>query len=68
MGIIEWANLKVKAQNLWDIGILKIFCTTVGIILGAYISNFVIQYVWWFVVISIVLFIWLMYRFLIAKV
>jgi len=68
MGIIEWVNLKVKAQNLWDIGILKIFCTIVGIILGAYISNFVKQYVWWFVAISIVLYILLMYRFLKAKV
>ncbi|MCK4641422.1 MAG: hypothetical protein KAU06_08790 [Candidatus Marinimicrobia bacterium] len=68
MGIIEWANLKVKTQNIWDIGILKIFCTIVGIILGAYISNFVIQYVWWFVVIAILLFIWLMYRFLKVKV
>lgn len=68
MGIIEWVNLKVKAQNLWDIGILKIFCTIVGIILGAYISNFVKQYAWWFVAISIVLYILLMYRFLKAKV
>jgi len=68
MGIIEWVNLKVKAQNLWDIGILKNFCTIVGIILGAYISNFVKQYVWWFVAISIVLYILLMYRFLKAKV
>ena len=68
MGIIEWVNLKVKAQNLWDIGILKIFCAIVGIILGAYISNFVKQYVWWFVAISIVLYILLMYRFLKAKV
>lgn len=68
MGIIEWANLKVKTQNIWDTGILKIFCTIVGIILGACISNFVIQYVWWFVIIVIVLFIWLMYRFLKVKV
>ena len=63
MGIIEWVNQKVKAQNLWDVGILKIFCTIAGMILGAYISSFVIEYVWWFGVIAIVLFICLMYRF-----
>ena len=64
MGIIKWVNLKVKAQNLWDIGTLKIFCTIVGMILGAYKSSFVIEYVWWFGVIAVVLFICLMYRFL----
>ena len=63
MGIFEWANQKVKAQNIWDIGFLKIFCTIVGMILGAYISAFIIQYVWWFVVIAIILLIWLIYRF-----
>ena len=62
--IIDGVNQKVKAQNIWDIGILKIFCTIVGIILGAYSSTFVIQHVWWFVIVAIILFIWLMYRFL----
>jgi len=68
MGIIKWVNQKVKAQNLWDVGVLKIFCLIVGMILGAYNSSFVIQYVWWFGVIAIVLLIWLMYRFLKARV
>lgn len=64
MGILEWADRKIKAQNVWDIGILKIFCTIAGMILGAYISAFVIQYLWWFVIVGIVLFIFLMIRFL----
>ena len=64
MGILEWADRKIKAQNVWDVGILKIFCVIVGIIFGAYISAFVIQYVWWFVIVGIVLFLFLMIRFL----
>ena len=64
MRFIDWVNSKVQAQNIWDIGILKFFVVTVGIILGAYISNFVIQNIWFFVIISIILFILLMYRFI----
>ena len=63
MAIFEWADRKVKAQTVWSIGILKIFCTFVGIVLGAYISNYAIQNVWWFVAIGGVLFLWLVYRF-----
>ena len=63
MGLLDWVERKIKAQNFWDIGILKIFCTIVGMILGAYVSSFVIQYVWWFVIVGIVLFILLMIRF-----
>ena len=64
MRFIDWINSKVQAQNIWDIGILKFFVVTVGIILGAYISNFVIQNILYFVAISIILFILLMYRFI----
>ena len=63
MSIFEWADQKVKTRNIWDIGVLKIFCTLVGMILGAYLSTFVIQNVWWFGAVSAVLFIWLMIRF-----
>ena len=67
MGIIQWANRKIKSYNAWDIGVLKIFCVIAGMILGAYISNFVIQYLWWFIVIGLVLFILLVYKFFKAK-
>lgn len=68
MRIFDWVNSKVQAQNIWDVGILKLFVLTVGIILGAYISNFVIQHILYFEVISIILFILLMYRFFKAEV
>ena len=67
MRFIDWVNSKVQAQNIWDIGILKFFVVTVGIMLGAYISNFVIQNILYFVIISIILFILLMYRFIKRK-
>ena len=67
MGIIEWANEKIKAQTVWDIGVLKIFCTIAGMILGAYVSVFVKQNLLYFVVVGTVLFVYLMVRFFRAK-
>jgi hypothetical protein len=64
MRFYDWINSKVQAQNIWDIGVLKFFVVTVGIIMGAYISDFVIQNIWYFAVISIILFILLIYRFI----
>ena len=67
MGIFAWADKKVKAQTVWDIGVLKIFCVLVGMILGAYLYPFVLRYVWWFFVVSFVLLIVLLVRFFTAK-
>ena len=64
MRFYDWINSKIQAQNIWDIGVLKFFVVTVGIIMGAYISDFVIQNIWYFAVISIILFILLIYRFI----
>ena len=63
MNLFQWADKKVKTRTIWDIGILKIFCTLVGIIFGAYISAFVIHNLWWFIVVAALLFILLMIRF-----
>ena len=64
MGLFQWADKKVKSQTVWDVGVLKIFCTLVGIIAGAYISVFVQQNLWWFLILSFVLLVWLLFRFL----
>ncbi len=55
MGLIRWAEAKTKALNIWDIGILKIYCVLLGVIVGAYVSSFVQEYVAWFVLAVIVL-------------
>ncbi len=68
MGIIGCLNQKIKSYTIWDISVLKIFCTIVGMILGAYVSTFVKQNLWWFIVIGIVMFIILIIKFFRAKV
>ena len=44
MGIIQWANEKVKVHTVWDIGMLKIACILIGMVLGAYLSSFVFRF------------------------
>ena len=41
MGLIQWAEKRTKALNMWDIGVLKIYCVLFGMIVGAYASSFV---------------------------
>ena len=47
MGVIQWAEERTKSLNLWDIGVLKIYCVLFGMIVGAYVSSFVRDHVWW---------------------
>lgn len=63
MNVFTWADKKVKAQTIWDIGVLKFFCTIVGMILGAYVSTWVIQNVWWLVGVAAASLFWLIIRF-----
>ena len=49
MGLIHWAEQRTAALNIWDIGILKIYCVLFGMIVGAYVSSFVRDQIWWFV-------------------
>jgi hypothetical protein len=48
MALLEWADKKVKSRTVWDIGVLKIFCVIVGMILGAYWAGFVLHHKVWF--------------------
>ncbi len=68
MGLFQWADRRVKAQNIWDVGVLKLFCMIVGMVLGAYLSVFVIQYLWWFIIFGTIFFIYLAIRFFTVKV
>ena len=63
MAFYEWADKKVKTQTIWDIGVLKIFCVVVGMIVGAYYAEFVLRYQMWFIIAGVLLFIVLMIRF-----
>ena len=55
MGVFEWAERKSNAMTIWDIGVLKIYCVLFGIVVGAYVSLFVQEHVWWFVVAVLIL-------------
>lgn len=67
MGVIQWAEARTEALNLWDIGILKIYCVLFGMIVGAYASSFVRDHVWWFAGVVLVLGGFVGYRWLTAQ-
>jgi putative Mn2+ efflux pump MntP len=55
MGVFDWAERKSNALTIWDIGLLKIYCVLFGIVVGAYLSLFVREHVWWFVALVLIL-------------
>lgn len=67
MGILEWAEQRTGAMTIWDVGVLKIYCVLVGVIVGAYLSTFVKENLWWFVLSVLVLGLFSGYRWLTAK-
>jgi putative Mn2+ efflux pump MntP len=67
MGVIQWAEQRTKALSIWDIGVVKTYCVLFGIIVGAYLSSFVKQHVWWFAGAVVVLGVGLGYRWFTAE-
>ncbi len=53
--LMKWANKAVKKMNIWDVGMLKTYVFLVGMVIGALIPVFVMQYVWYFVGAAVVL-------------
>ncbi len=47
--------IRSDALTIWDTEVLKIYCVLFGIIVGAYLSPFLTQNVWWFVATVLVL-------------
>ena len=68
MGLIQWAEERSRAMSVWDIGVLKIYCVLFGMIVGAYVSTFVTDHVWWFVVAVLLLGMGLGYRWFTAEI
>lgn len=63
MGLFQWAEKKVEKLNIWDIGILKVYVLLIGMVIGAYVANFVQMYVWYFIAVIVVLMIVLLRKF-----
>jgi putative Mn2+ efflux pump MntP len=64
MGLISWANEKIKGLNVWDIGCIKWSSILFGVIVGAYIANFTKQYLWLFIVLAVLIAVKPIYKFL----
>lgn len=62
MGLLSWAEKKIRNLNVWDFGLVKVLLVLSGIIIGAYISAFVKQYAWYFGSAFAVLYIIALYR------
>lgn len=67
MGLINWSEEKIRALSMWDFAILKIILVLFGMIIGAYFSTFVKQYVWCFVGTFVIGYAWVIYKILIKK-
>ena len=67
MGLIQWAEQRTKGLNIWDIGVLKIYCVLFGMIIGAYVSSYVRGHIGWFVGAVLVLGGFLGYRWFTAE-
>ena len=62
MNLFTWGEQKIRKFNIWDIGIFKTYLFVLGAIVGAYFSKFVLEYIWYFVIIASISLIWLLFR------
>ena len=62
MNLFTWAESRVRKFSIWDIAVFKIYLALLGMILGAYFSQFVKDNIYVFAVIVILSLIWLLYR------
>lgn len=64
MGLISWMDSRIKKLVIWDWGFFKWALVLFGVIIGAYISDFVKEYLWYFIIVTILCYGYFMYRFL----
>jgi putative Mn2+ efflux pump MntP len=62
MGIVAHLLEKARRMTAWDYGVFKAVLITFGIIVGAYVSDLVRQYAWYFAAVFAALFGILIYR------
>lgn len=62
MGLFAWAESTVKKLDVYDFAVLKTAVAIFGIVIGAYIAEFVKLYVVWFIIAFVVLYTYLLYK------
>lgn len=62
MGLISWSMSKVKNLTIWDWVMLKTDLIIVGLVIGAYVSDFVKTYLWYIITLWVILEVVLLYR------
>ena len=59
----KYFNKKIKKITLWDFALIKTCLIIFGIMIGAYISNFVKINIWYFLIAFVILYVYTMMKF-----
>jgi hypothetical protein len=62
MNLFTWAESRIRKFSIWDIAVFKTYLFFLGMIVGAYVSQFVQVNIWYFAVIVVLSLVWLLYR------
>jgi len=61
MNLFSWSERKIRKFNFLDIAVFKLYLFSLGMIAGAYFSNFVFNYITIFILITCLSLFWLLY-------
>ncbi|MCK5699184.1 MAG: hypothetical protein KAH93_05010 [Candidatus Aenigmarchaeota archaeon] len=67
MGLIEWAEEKIRELSIWDFAFIKVALIIFGVVIGAHMPGFVEEYLGYFVGVFFALYAVLIYRVLLKK-
>ena len=59
---LKWMEKKIHRLSIWDFGMVKLALILLGMIVGAYISGFVQQYILYLAMVVVVLYAILFYK------
>ncbi|HOL21497.1 MAG TPA: hypothetical protein PLQ41_01410 [bacterium] len=67
MNIVKWSEGKIKKMSVWDMALVKFVCVFLGLILGAYFSEYIKYHQWIFLIFLIAGYITAIYRFFLRE-
>ena len=59
---MDWYNKRIKKLDVWDIAALKTACLLIGVVIGSYFPEFVMQNLLIIIVVIVLLMIKLMFK------